>query len=180
MGVSLYITETGESTSMKYSGLSKLREMLVLAATRYLQSHDHSHELASHLGGWIVRPTQADNKWYNMIKEYKGEEAADMWKMMKGVTNDGINYERVPRPNSVDVDLFNRCGLIGLYRFVAHSDNDGTHSAGDCVDISVMFNKLRPYIEFTKGSEDWEPEWVAEVDSFFQHAVEATSGVYYS
>ena len=88
-----------------------------------------------------------------------------------------VNYENVTSTYSSYLERpFVKHNLIGLWKFVKHSDCDGFHSYGDCVDIYELLNKVSPHLQETDDNK----EWFKEIVTFFGRAVERKSGVGYS
>lgn len=73
------------------------------------------------------------------------------------------------------IDKLNLANLIGIYKFVQHSDCDGSFSFGDCWDIIEMIDQV---IEYTK-EYGRVYEWIDEVRSFYQTAIDERGTLVY-
>lgn len=85
-----------------------------------------------------------------------------------------IDYNKVSL--NYDDECFARHNLTGLWKFVVHSDSDGVHSYGDCVDIHELFTKIIPHLNETEEND----EWFKSVAYVFEMAVESKNGIRYS
>ena len=71
-----------------------------------------------------------------------------------------------------------KLGLIGLPKFVNHSDCGGYHSVGDCVDIHETLQKGLKHVESLQNEDD--VAFYQECTEFFRQIVESKTGVCYS
>ncbi len=86
-----------------------------------------------------------------------------------------INYEAVKKSNNITINHYMSClDLIGIYKFVDHSDCEGSYSAGDCYDISTSIKLLLPYID-----KDHK-EWVEMLEGYFSDAWKQGKPLIYS
>lgn len=117
MGVTIFVDGGLYKISMPYSSLQQLRIILLKATITYLQ------QIAEHDG--------SEEECENLLEE--------LTKCIQGEThNESINYKEF---ETLDL-LFLRNDLIGVFKFVNHSDADGYHSSGDAHDILKSFEKL--------------------------------------
>ena len=82
-----------------------------------------------------------------------------------------INYEKISNVDNITKDYWFQLNLIGLIKFVNHSDCDGYHSKGDCIDIYDTFCVLEPYIK--------DLEWFLTIKDLFQMAIDDKSFIIY-
>jgi hypothetical protein len=93
----------------------------------------------------------------------------------------GIDYEafnedyqrflaRTPGPVSDQA-----AAMIGLYKFVNHSDCDGRHSYGDAVDILQFFDFVGPMFK-----ESSDADYYRNLHAFFRNTVENNGYVIYA
>jgi len=80
------------------------------------------------------------------------------------ITDEAINYDNVEQSN---LDILNCIGISGIYKFVNHSDSDGSFSFGDCCDIVSMIDKVIIYVDDEKNLE-----WLNDVKSYYQEAID--------
>lgn len=155
--VSKYDEEDITGTSMRYSGFTTLRLMFIRATIEYVKHNEtlFKDKILKKLDNWISPADRAV------------ESLLDMKEM--------INFDNIPwchtKLNSI---YYSRNYLIGLHKFVMHSDYDGFLSAGDCFDIVEMFNAVCTFVSY---SEEYEKEWINEVIMFFKTALKYKTGV---
>jgi len=79
-------------------------------------------------------------------------------------SDETINYDNVEQGN---LDTLNCIGISGIYKFVNHSDSDGSFSFGDCCDIVSMINKVINYVD-----DPSDVEWLDDIKSYYQEAID--------
>lgn len=93
-------------------------------------------------------------------------------KLRQWVPNpDTLNYERVYK-DSTNVEDFRANDILGLVRFVMHSDFDDFLSEGETLDLFRLLEKVRPF----KGEEN---DWFESLFRFTQQCVQGKRGMYF-
>ena len=203
MGVSLYLMGTAESISMPYSALQRVRHVAILGTISLLEnmmtqereqksskkikldegdnndneesSSSDSHEdeistktLLEHIQKWCLKKQISKPFAFDSEKN----SINDLYAMFLNPSD--INYKELNESYSILEKTLIQRKLIGLAKFVNHSDCEGYHSYGDCVDINQALKQVVMYVE-----EDQKERFQNMVD-LFAMAVENETGVVYS
>lgn len=204
MGVTINLRDEDEYCSMSYSGLQTMRQYLIISNVNFLVSEIEKLENEKKSKKRKVEVDEEIEE--EDVNEELGEQLADYSKILdslrkwcsqevsekKSITFDRtnflysilqmksmmmpINYENVEPTYRTYEDIFAKYSFSGVYKFVQHSDCDGYHSIGDCMDILLAFERG---IEHLGQSEDTK-EWFEEVKGLFGLAVDEKKEVYYA
>lgn len=189
MGVGIQTVDGHSYVTLSYGGLQELRSRLIAAYLKYVQ-----HILQTEYGGRTEyrkmeheEAVQTDNP--ALLKECRYKQVLQILSPilrrsvipMGGFDIDvGIDYTSLAKlSKSHDTLLHTVPGLIGLYKFVYHSDADGYHSPGDCVDIAKTLSLIQDQFK-NKDEGDGYNELVEEFVGLFKEAVELQTSVRYT
>jgi len=132
------------------------------------------NDLINKLKNGFLEELEEDNYHYNIIQSY--QELIGWIKPMNDRKWPNIEYENFPDDGHQELSYLHSLiytGLIGIYKFVNHSDSDGYFSYGDCCDIVLAMKKVEKYID----SEFLE--WFQIVKSYYQSAIDKKSVLVY-
>lgn len=166
MGLSIVGSNSGASVRVgSYTGVHMLRAVIAILVARYFQAQGNEAGMNAALS--YVPFDQDDDDIETMRLDWNG----------------AISYAGVPeRDNGADLSG----PLAGLSAFVNHSDCDGTHTPGECVDIDAMFKcicpvkteHLQPFITEEKEQGTFK-EWVERIAAFYAEAAAHRDTVYF-
>ena len=114
----------------RYSGVHHLRKELIEWSIKYLKEYPtrRSEACIKRLQSWITMSN-------NLLSAFVP-----------------INYEEVHK-DGLNIDLIRENDMIGLLRFVQHSDSSGYLSKGETIDFHDVLQKIMPYAEL-KDEDD--------------------------
>ena len=122
---------------------------------------------------WCV-PEPPKSIYYDSTKHSLSDLVGQLSQMVP------IKYDKInstcTRGSDLEDDLF-RLDLIGLLKFVNHSDCQGYHSKGDCIDIYETLHKNEKYANCLQDEDG--VELYKECVEFFKQIVEHRMGVLY-
>jgi hypothetical protein len=184
MGVTIRTHDGEKRVDLTYSGVDRIRSWLVQAYFKYL-----NHILQTELGG----RTDYSQEEYDTARETENEPLLRECRYKQlfqlfhpilerpslsfyGMTIDiGLNYTALRKLAEENPSLLHAIpGFIGLYKFVNHSDCEGYHSRGDCVDIVEMLTLIKPHIKDVFETEFKDAEMVTS----YEQLVEDIRGVF--
>lgn len=171
MGLGLITSKTKRHFQVgAYSSVHELRRLLCL-----LYLYRHEKPTVSDVTNWV-----ADS---DRLEDMTSDQAVrdEIRKMVTEAiaTREKIHYDCLPD------DPFTMFGLsdglendefVGLLKFVKHSDCDGSHSAGDTLDIANFFRWIEPAFEILTPLDK---NLVSEISDYFQETAKNGEGIFY-
>jgi hypothetical protein len=170
MGVTIQTHDGEKSVDLTYSGVDRIRSWLVQAYFKYL-----NHILQTELGGRMdysqeEYDTARETENKPLLRECRYKQLYQLFQPILerpslsfyGMTIDiGLNYTALRKLAEEKSTLLHAIpGFIGLYKFVNHSDCEGYHSRGDCLDIVEMLALIKPNIKAVFETEFKDAETV--------------------
>lgn len=157
MGATVQAGDDGQSTSMKYSTLHRIRELLIQFTIEHLC--------------WT--PTENEN-------------ISKVLKIWIDTTNIlyKIQYEVIKRTTTDQLNVMKMMNIYGVYVFVLHSDCDGNWTGDDRDQVTKWLHLVVPFIARRKPIKSQskkqktshlevsknEIQWVEELLSVFEEA----------
>lgn len=137
-----------------YSGMHKIRRDWIDAALAWAASKNLT-ALRFELTKWVRAPTHMQMMLAKMSSDPMlqaslslGMDLGDM------LAPSGISYSNLPRDDQApSLRHLREAGLVGLWRFVQHSDCDGQYSPGEAKDILQAYELLQPHLN--KDTKQW-------------------------
>ena len=181
MGLDLFVKGSKKCASMSYGSVHQFRiKMVLLTVGHYLATHPGLHQVEDEdlvfdeLVSWL--PVEFKNKLddkpvtLEWVKRQLSDEDAAY-----------PDYESMHGdPPIYGKDDSVRQARYGLYKLVNHSDCDGLHSAGDCVDILHFLDYIKPALHLIDdNADDYFAVWFNKVRDVFVEAVKKKADVLY-
>ena len=183
MGLSMFVRGSKVEASMCYSSVHEFRVKMILLAIGQLLvgelKDNEDHTIRDELVSWLPEKLQ----------EALGEKKPTL----KFVRESLVKDNGTPAYEGFADSAITGSGpsfriMAGLYKLVNHSDCDGLHTVGDCVDILKFLKLVKPALALVDDTtkDQWDntyneiiTQWFNEVLAVFTEAVKNEKEVIY-
>ena len=184
MGLSMFVRSSKVCADMCYSSVHEFRVKMILLTIGQLLvgklKDNEDHTIRNELVSWLPEKLQ--------------DELGEKEPTLKFVREKLVQDNGTPAYEGfMDSPIVHSAGhayqmMAGLYKLVNHSDCDGLHTAGDCVDILKFLKFVKPALALVDDTtkDQWDntyneiiTQWFNEVLAVFTEAVENEQEVIY-